>query len=265
MEKMNKRQKDACSQLMEFAGLRNKKLAITILKDVKWNVQQAVDVYFTNYAGQDISDDEPPQEEVIPVDSDALKEVFEKYSKGSREISSDGMVAFFQDLGVDPMDPVTLVISYQMSAETMGEYTFSEFKKGFESVGCASVSDLKGKCNKLRKLLQDQYEFPKIYKYVFDFLKEDMAKNVSIDYAIQMWKLLLKERYGSDVDEFLDKWVEFMEKERDDKGVKGVTKDQWNSLLDLFKYKGMTLDKMVASEDDCWPILFDNFFEYLQG
>jgi hypothetical protein len=72
-----------------------------------------------------------------------IVEIFSKYSKGEREITEEGVGEFFSDLGVDPMDPVTLVISYHMEAKNMGEYTQTEFVTGFTSLGCNSISDLK--------------------------------------------------------------------------------------------------------------------------
>ena len=58
-----------------------------------------------------------------------------KYTKGEREITEEGVGQFFEDLGVDPLDPVTLVISYHMDAKTMGEYTKTEFRQGFQNMG----------------------------------------------------------------------------------------------------------------------------------
>lgn len=43
------------------------------------------------------------------------------------------------------MNPVTLVISRHMSAETMGIYTFEEFEKGFKALGVQSIAELKSK------------------------------------------------------------------------------------------------------------------------
>lgn len=171
---------------------------------------------------------------------------------------------FFNDLGVDTMDPVTLVISYHMGAINMGEYKKSEFKHGFQNLGCSTVAEIKAKVPKLRKQIQDKNEFPKIYKFVFNFLKGEVARNVNIDHAIAMWDLLLKEYYGSKIDPFLEKWKAFLENQKENKNINGIKKDEWNSLLDLFQAKGIDVNNMKGSEEECWPILFDNFFEYME-
>lgn len=43
------------------------------------------------------------------------------------------------------MDPVTLLVSYYMQAETMGIYKYEEFEKGFINLGCNSIEELKKK------------------------------------------------------------------------------------------------------------------------
>ena len=72
---------------------------------------------------------------VIPhnsVNSKNYLEIFDEYSKGQIDIGEEGVQAFIEDLGVDAMDPVTLVISYYMEAKNMGEYTKTEFVNGFK-------------------------------------------------------------------------------------------------------------------------------------
>jgi len=50
-------------------------------------------------------------------------------------MSSDGINQFLDDLELDPLDPVTLVISFYMDAKNMGEYTQTEFVRGFKKLG----------------------------------------------------------------------------------------------------------------------------------
>lgn len=163
------------------------------------------------------------------------------------------------------MDPVTLVISYHMGAKNMGEYTETEFVNGFKALGCNSIRDLKNMLDMLRKQLRDKSEFVNIYKYVFNFLKGEDARNVVVDHAIAMWDLLLTERYGKDIQPFLEKWKEFLEKQRAESGLNGIKKDEWNCLFELFAAKGIKVNDMKGSEEECWPILFDSFFEYVNS
>lgn len=145
----------------------------------------------------------------------------------------------------------------------MGEYTKTEFITGFEELGWNSMADLQSVVKNLKKELRSGSEFPKIYKFVFNFLKGEDARNVNVDYAVSMWELLFKEYYGDSITPFLEKWKAFLENQKETNGLNGIKKDEWNSLLDLFKDKGILLEGMKSSDEDLWPILFDNFFEYL--
>lgn len=71
-------------------------------------------------------------------------------------MTEEGIEQFFKDLNIDPMDPVTLVISYYMEAKNMGEYTLSEFTKGFTQLQCNSIADLVYQIPNLRKQLKDK-------------------------------------------------------------------------------------------------------------
>lgn len=55
----------------------------------------------------------------------------------------EGISKFFVDIGVNPVDSVTLVISKYMNAETIGIYTKDEFERGFREMGCRNIEELK--------------------------------------------------------------------------------------------------------------------------
>jgi len=208
--KLNKKQRDLMNQFQEFTACRDQKLAITVLNDVKWSVEQAVEVYFTNYADAAYTEEkiEPAPKGKSSSNDSVVEELFSKYSKGEHEITEEGVQEFFNDLDVDQMDPVTLVISYYMGAKNMGEYSKSEFKQGFQALNWSSLAELKSKISTLKKQLKSSEHFPNIYKFVFGFLKGEAARNVNIDHAIAMWDLLLRERYGYEIEPFLKKWTE---------------------------------------------------------
>ena len=222
---LNKKQKSSLAQFMEFTWTKNKNQAIEILKDCNWNVDQAVEVFYSNYAGMEPVEEAPPKASKSKGgDFTAIDSVFNKYAKGEREITEEGINEFFQDLGIDAMDPVTLVISFNMGASVMGEYSKTEFRNGFQAMDCTSVSDLKRKIPTLRKSLKNEKDFGDVYKFVFNFLKGEDARNVIIDYAIPMWELLLKEYYGSKIESFLERWKDFLQKQRDENGLNGIKK-----------------------------------------
>lgn len=111
------------------------------------DLNNAVENFFSSGGGQ--------YAEVGPkVDQNKIAALFAKYAdKGTGNIEADGIGRFCEDLGVDAMDVVTLVISHQMGAQTMGVYTKEEWVKGFRAMGAESIQGLKGKLHELRKKL----------------------------------------------------------------------------------------------------------------
>ena len=89
--------------------------------------------------------------------SQATKDEFLKYKPSdSADIEAEGVSAFFDDLGIDPMDPVTLVISFYMQAEEMGTYKQKEFCEGLIAMGCETVPQLRSRTDSLRKELNEK-------------------------------------------------------------------------------------------------------------
>lgn len=66
-KKLNKKQLSALTQFQEFTACGNRKVAVDILQDVNWKVDQAVEVFFTNYAGQvPMEEEDQKQQEPVP-------------------------------------------------------------------------------------------------------------------------------------------------------------------------------------------------------
>ena len=109
-------------------------------------------------------------------------------------MEAEGIQKFFGDLGVDPMDVITLHISKYMKAETMGVYSFAEFECGFKTLGCQTISDLKAKLSQLSNELKDPNSFKELYKFTFEFTRDQGYKNIAIETAIGLWELLLNNK-----------------------------------------------------------------------
>ena len=57
----------------------------------------------------------------------------------------DGVQAFFNDLGIEAEDPVTLVIFCYMQAKEAGELTKAEFVQGMSALQCRNTGELRSK------------------------------------------------------------------------------------------------------------------------
>lgn len=78
---------------------------------------------------------------------------------------------------------------------------------GLSSLGCETISELKSKLPNLKKDLDvNSPVFKEIYKYTFNYAKEELAKNLNYDSAIALWKILLEGKFP-----FLNELFEFLE------------------------------------------------------
>ena len=95
----------------------------------------AVDDYYTRGYGQKAEVHKGPS-----INTKKIEQFFNAYKHAqTSKIEIDGVQKFFEDMGVDPMDIVTLLISYHMKAQTMGEYSFDEFDCGCKTMGVQSI------------------------------------------------------------------------------------------------------------------------------
>lgn len=142
----------------------------------------------------------------------------------SDTIQIDGLERLCSDLGVDPTDPVMLMIAWQMRCEQMCVFTRQEWLQGMTEMGCDSIEALKAVFPQLKAMLEDHDAFRDYYQFCFKFAKEPGfgVRTLPTEVAKQMWALTLAERFP-----LLDAWNEFIDQE----GVRAVTKDVWDMLL----------------------------------
>lgn len=71
----------------------------------------------------------------------------------------------------------------------------------------------------------DEETFKRVYKYTFNFARTGNQKGLSLEVAVEYWKLLLADRFGG----HLDTWVEFLENVY----KRSINKDTWNCMYDF--------------------------------
>ena len=62
---------------------------------------------------------------------------------GNEIINPEGLTKFLSDLGLEPVDPLTLMISWKFGAKKSGYYTREEFLNGMGILNCNTTKDLK--------------------------------------------------------------------------------------------------------------------------
>ena len=186
----------------------------------------------------------------------SLESLFSKFKHpSSADIEIDGIERFCTDLGIEPVDPVILVISKYFNAQVMGIYRKEEFIQGMTTLGCDSMEKLRAKIPILRRELTDPVKFKGIYNFVYAFSRENGVRNLQLENAVQLWRLLLLQRFP-----VVEAWITFLEsRER----KYDISKDTWEMLLDfleIFERDGLAgYDPYGA-----WPVLIDEFVEELR-
>ena len=103
----------------------SEKIGVELLSVFGWSLEAAVDAFFTGGAGHLGSSAGPA------VDTAKVAEVFAKYKEpDGDEIQVSGTERFCTDLGVDPSDPIMLVICWQMRCKNMCVFTLEEWTRG---------------------------------------------------------------------------------------------------------------------------------------
>ena len=176
--------------------VNSESLAINILRSNNWNLERAIEYVFAE--GVEYSSIKPA----------VLEKIYKVYKDADEDlIMAEGIGQFCADLGVDPSDPITLVISRYMGANVMGEYTKEEFFRGFQRLNCDSVKAMKKKLPTLRNELTDPNKFKDTYEYAFSFSREKGQKSLLLDTAVGMWKLLFSIYKWP----LCDQWCNFVE------------------------------------------------------
>ncbi|CEG66694.1 Putative Defective in cullin neddylation protein [Rhizopus microsporus] len=209
------------------------------LKMANWSLQLAINSVF---------------EQKRNVDVQKIKTMFNKYKDPQRPdaISVDGTMTLCEDLDIEPTQLEFLLLSHQLNSERMGEFTKEGFVKGCVDLEADNIDKLK---KELETTVVNNYRtdegFRKVYHYAFLFGRQTGQKNLALEAAIELWRLLLSDRYS-----LLEQWIQFLQQKHN----KAISRDTWNLFLDFISQ--INTDLQNYNPEEAWPILIDEFVEY---
>eukprot|EP01134_Creolimax_fragrantissima_P008414 CFRG8414T1 len=163
-------------------------------------------------------------------------------------IGPDGMIRLCVDIHVDPESISMLILAWQCAARTMGYFTKEEWIKGARSLNCDSIPKLRVAIPRLPNLIRTQADYKELYSYAFEFSKADRQKNILIDTAKAMLKLLFDDRWTS-----IDDFIMYLEQS----SYQVINRDQWMNVLE-FSHT-VNQDFTNYDVDGAWPVMLDEY------
>ncbi|KAI7868249.1 DCN1-like protein 2 [Spinellus fusiger] len=242
-------------QLVELTR-QSEKDAQRLLQSSQWDVSRAVDIFYRTPAtpqGQT-----PCMTNTKSINTKSINTLFDKYQDPDKRdsITVDGCILLCQDLGIEPTALEFLLVSHQLNSERMGEMTRQGFVEGCVKHHCDTVEGLAQAMQTLKTQMDTGVDtaLRSIYNYAFLFGRQTGQKSLSLEAAIELWRLLLTGRFH-----LLDSWIQFLQ----EKHGKAISRDTWSLFYEFASQKDLNVDTHDA--DGAWPILIDQFVDYLQS
>lgn len=245
---MDRNQRRAVNEFKSVCDISDAK-AVTFLRRTGWDVQAALNEYLTSPDYGEESSRAPT------ANSKAIAELFTRFKDADGElIGPEGMMRFCEELGVEPSDPVMLVLAWRFGAEYACEFKRKEWIEGMTKLGADNMAALKGKLASLRSLLSQPDAHREVYVFAYKFSREKGQRTLSTDTSVALWQLLLADRY-----DHLDDWIAFLKA----RNVTTISLDTWSLFYEFIQT--IQPDFSNYDVDGAWPVLIDEYVEYVRG
>eukprot|EP01087_Luapelamoeba_hula_P007652 TRINITY_DN1869_c0_g1_i1.p1 TRINITY_DN1869_c0_g1~~TRINITY_DN1869_c0_g1_i1.p1 ORF type:complete len:266 (+),score=60.10 TRINITY_DN1869_c0_g1_i1:154-951(+) len=197
----------------------------------------------------------PAKEDLSVFSQQRLSALFDKYkSAEDDQIGPSELEKFCEDIGVDPDDAIMVVIAYHCGCKEMGYISSEEFTNGFTKLQCDTIDKIKAQVPKFKEELHQPAKFQPIYRFAFQFAKEQEQKCIGIEIAQGLLTLLLVDRYP-----IAKSFIEFLKQQDQYKVING---DQWSSLLEFCK--AIQPDFSNYDENGAWPCILDEWVSWVK-
>lgn len=191
-----------------------------------------------------------------------LIKLFEKYCESDMStIEVNGTMNYLEDLGIEPEDIRSLLLSYFLESPSMGVFSREKFLNNWNNEKINNISDMKVFIDKLYGHYKSLETFQGVYEFVFGFLLEQPnQKLINYEIIIDYWKLMFEYlELPPKVNSRIEQWYEFIEKEG-----KHLNRDTYVMWYEFVKEVIMSDAEGLGGYDEMssWPSLVD---EYVEG
>ncbi|CAH6723937.1 defective in cullin neddylation protein 1 [[Candida] jaroonii] len=223
----------------------NRSMATKYLKDNNNHLQDAINDYLNRK--------QDPK----------LIKVFEKYCESDMStIEVNGTMNYLEDLGIEPEDIRSLILSYFLDSSSMGVFQREKFLNNWNKEKINNITDMKTFIDKLHDQYKDLERFQEIYEFVFGFLLEQPnQKLINYEIIIDYWKLMFEFLELPDkVNARISQWYEFIESQG-----KHLNRDTYVMWYEFVKEVIMEDAEGLGGYDEMssWPSMVDEYVEYL--
>ncbi|KAF2074619.1 hypothetical protein CYY_004058 [Polysphondylium violaceum] len=239
---MNRLTSDQKKKVTEFISITQstESKAISYLKNGNWQIENSVDSYFSDPSN------------IPQVSTKSLESLFDKYKDSDDDkISGENILRLCKDIKVSN-EIMEFAVLWRFKAKVLGEISKKEFIDTLTRMGIDSISKLEGDIKSLKSSLDsNESTYKELYIYTYDLGKIENQKNVSLDTAIELWKVVLASKFKDS-----EIWFDFLRKKHN----LAISKDCWALFYDFVKIANDNINNYDS--DGAWPVLIDEFVEY---
>ncbi|KAL1907816.1 Scaffold-type E3 ligase [Sporothrix stenoceras] len=192
-----------------------------------------------------------------------LDKMFDELRKDAKDsLGVESTMGYLTSLGLNPESGEVFVALELVQAPNLGEITRKGFVDGWKASGNATLEDqTKYIASLVKHLGSDPAYFKRVYRYTFGAGKEPDQRSMSLENAIEFWKVLFAapgRPWKTASRDWTPLWIEFLQ----EKWTRSVNRDMWNQTLE-FAIK-CSEDETLGfwSEDSAWPSVIDDFVSW---
>ncbi|KAB1218779.1 DCN1-like protein 4 [Morella rubra] len=188
-----------------------------------------------------------------------IDNLFYSYANGSSGmIDPEGIETLCSDMEVNHTDVRILMLAWKMKSEKQGYFSLEEWRRGLKALRADTVNKLKKALPELEKEVKRPSNFVDFYSYAFRYcLTEEKQKSIDIESICELLDLVLGSQFRAQVDSF----VEYLKTQSD---YKVINMDQWMGFY-RFCNEISFPDLSNYDPDLAWPLILDNFVEWIQA
>ncbi|KAH9821254.1 Cullin binding-domain-containing protein [Melampsora americana] len=269
--------------MSEFMNLTNAIPADTarLCKKAGYRLEVAIEMFYRDGAAQ-INADRAVRTRKRALGEEIeglLNTQFNDYEDGddSKRMEMEGLIKYLETLGLSPEEPSVICLAQLVQAPRLGIIERQGFCEGWtkayleenEENEMTGVNRLKTQEDLIQfqkshieslsnHLKEDEEYFQLIYRYVFDFGKDEGQKSFALETAIAFWEMLIPLAPTPDGHPFKHEYLEWWFQLLRSKG-KAVSRDTWNLFGDFVEQfdDGFT----NYDESGAWPSMIDDYVE----